>query len=801
MSFNFIYYPLVYRAGREGEAIPGMQVLQAPAMAHRHRQHDLLAMLLTVSGDHRYDPEEIQSITREAAESFFQIQGSVTRAMQAVAEALNKQIFDRNLDRGYEGVRALGTLNLAVLHNDWLFLAQVGRTQAIFINSDMVDVLSETGDSGDYLGLSRRIQVRLAQTEVQPQDMLLFCEQPPASWTVSNLSGSCNLGMPQVKRRLLNQVTASLETLLIKFTDGRGQVKAGSWEEALPQSQTEPEIRVETELGESSGEPLDNAAASHQREPVYPPVVSQRPYRPDVGANLDEDAEVNAQEPPHEEESSHAELETPDVIYMGGEQVTVIAGETEKPSGQNEPPPAAPPLSSGYSASTVAIAKAWMKLKAWNANLQNRVQRLTGRFQHAQPIQPPLNPGSPPLLMVILAVAIPLVLTLASLTVYNQSGRLQEHQKLMAEAQQVAVLAQESKDVSEQRTYWAQALDLVTQAQDYAITQESQALFEQSQTNLDDLDLAGRLDFRPALTQFFPDGVVITHIEASSSGVYLLDQTSGSVLRISLNSKGFYELDTEFNCAPGPYGLTMVNRLVDFTVLPANTDNYRVMALDASGNLLYCRPGELPVSRTLSAPAAGWSRIIGAAFDDNILYVLDADQNTIWMFEGQNPEDVEASGIIFSESPIQFLDEDVPDFGGAIDLTVNEEDLYVLHADGHMSLCRYSALKDVKLTECQDPASYSDSRAGREKKPWIFMDSRFEVLQQTVLPNAAIYILDSETHAIDQFSFQLNLEKVWKPQSNRNYPLPELDPTGFGISSDMEVFLAYQNQLYIAPLN
>jgi hypothetical protein len=45
------------------------------------------------------------------------------------------------------------------------------------------------------------------------------------------------------------------------------------------------------------------------------------------------------------------------------------------------------------------------------------------------------------------------------------------------------------------------------------------------------------------------------------------------------------------------------------------------------------------------------------------------------------------------------------------------------------------------------------------------------------------------------------LEKVWRPQTNRNYPLPDKAPTGFGISPDMEVFLAYDNQLFIAPLN
>lgn len=796
MSIDFIYYPLVFRAGREGEAIPGMQVMQAPALAHRHRQHDLLAMLLTVSGDHRYDPQEIQNFTREAAESFFQIQGSVTRAMQAVADALNKHIFDRNLDRGYEGVRALGTLNLAVLHNDWLFLSQVGRTQAVFINPAMVDILAESSDPGDYLGLSRRVQARLAQTEAQPGDMLLFCEQPPASWTVSNLAGSCGLSMPQVKRRLLNQVSGSLETLLIKFTEGRGRVEAGDWAESPAQSPAEAAGTVsawpEETLPELSELPEDDDIS----QPVYP---SAGQLDDDDSAPIEEDFPTDAyasqaQEPIEEEP----------VIFIAGEgaeSITVIPGETERPSARADAAPAAAPLSGGYSGFTVSAAKTWMKLKAWSANLRNRAQRLSGRFHHAQPSQPPLAPGSPPLLMVILAVAIPLVLTLASLTVYNQSGRSQEHQKLLAEAQAAASLARASQDVTEQRTYWAQALDLVTQAQEYDQTQESQALFEQSQSNLDDLDLAGRLNFRPALTQFFPEGVVVSHIEASSSGVYLLDQTSGSVLRISLNSKGFYELDNEFNCAPGPYGLTMVTRLVDFTVLPANADNYRVMALDESGNLLYCRPGELPVSRTLSAPSDGWGRIIGAAFEDNVLYVLDADLDAIWMYEGQNPTDTEASGIIFSESPIQFLDEDVPDFGGAIDLTVNEEDLYVLHADGHMSLCVYSALKDVKLTECQDPAPYGDDRAGRDKNPWIFLDSNFGMLQQSVLPNAAIYILDSQNRAIDQFSFQLNLEKVWRPQTNRNYPLPDKAPTGFGISSDMEVFLAYDNQLFIAPLN
>jgi hypothetical protein len=810
MSFDLHYYPLVYRAGREGDAIPGLQVLAAPLGSNRHRQRDLLALMLTLSGDHRYDPEEIQALTLQAGQAFFQVSGSVTRAMQAVADFLNKQIFDRNLDRGYEGVRALGALNLAALHNDWLFIGQVGRTQAIFINSEMVQAIDEPADAGDFLGLSRRVQMRLSQTEAQPGDLLLLCEQPPASWTVQNLAGSASLAMPQVKRRLMNQVTGSLETVAVKFQPGRGKVLAGKWTEIETPLQPEqprapvneptretispqPETAADTGI-ESMPYWQDHAAASRD----IPESRSELDDEPESDISIEDDGGTGKDEPEtYLPAADRAGLSEPSQASFEEDQIPVIEGQVEESAGAGIDQGGVKPLSAGPGSFTMSMAKTWMKLKAAHEKLSGFFGRIDRRFKAAQP---PLPAGSPPLMMVVLAIAIPLVVILAAITVYAQSGTSEEHQALLVEAQQAAALASDTKDAARQRAYWAQALDLVTRAQEYTTTQESRALFEKAQTSLDALDLAGRLNFRPALTEFFPQGVVITHIQSASSGVYLLDQTSGSILRISLNSKGFYELDQEFQCVPGPYGLTTVTKLVDFEVLPANTDNYRVVGVDAQGNLLYCRPGELPLSRPLTPPTGGWKRINDLGYDSDILYVLDADADAVWMYEGKNPEDQEAAGVIFSEKPIKFFDEDVPDLGGAIDLAVNEEDLYILHQDGHMSLCRYSALKEVKLTECQDPAPYSDNRAGREKHPWIFMDSNFEMMQRTVVPNAAIYILDGANRSINQFSNQLNLEYVFKPQVNPNYPMPNTVPTGFGISSDMEVFLAYDNQLFIAPL-
>ena len=162
------------------------------------------------------------------------------------------------------------------------------------------------------------------------------------------------------------------------------------------------------------------------------------------------------------------------------------------------------------------------------------------------------------------------------------------------------------------------------------------------------------------------------------------------------------------------------------------------MAVDSAGNLLYCRPGEAPDSRALPAPEGGWGKIAGIDLEGNTLFVLDAEKDAVWMFAGRDPErlDIEgATGIVFSESPLPFFDEEKPDLAGALDMVSNGEDLYLLHQDGHMTLCRYAPIKEINTTECQDPAPYTDNRVGRENKnPCMFYhDGRSQITQRRYL--------------------------------------------------------------------
>ena len=196
--------------------------------------------------------------------------------------------------------------------------------------------------------------------------------------------------------------------------------------------------------------------------------------------------------------------------------------------------------------------------------------------------------------------------------------------------------------------------------------------------------------------------------------------------------------------------------------------------------------------------------IAALGYDQDTLYVLDSQNSAIWMYAGKNPNKMDVpgvTGIFFRESPIRFLDEDIPDLKGGVDLAVNQQELYVLHEDGHVTLCRYSPIKEVRMTECQDPAPYTDNRVGREdRKPWIFMDTRFTMMQDLKVPTQSIFILDTEDPSVYQFSFQLNLERTLRITRNKNYPLPDTPPSGFGVTPDMELILAYDNRLYLAPM-
>ena len=781
---DFLYYPLVVKHGIEEEASPLIHVTDAPRGSHRHRLKDCLAILLSLKGIHHYTGEEFQNLVKETSNVYFSTQGSVTRAMQMACDFINKSLFDQNLANNFEDIRVAGSINLVVQHNNWLFVSQYGNTVTTLIAQDQYNEFGALEGQSESLGQNKRIQARLYQSEINPGDLILMNCKPPSFWSSYYLAGSAMLSMPQVKQKLLNQVSDDLEAIVLKCSLGNGCITVCDWDETVEEgltsgpSPSEAEIIKEVDFLKSQEieDGFNNIASNHAE-----------------GFQIED----------YDRSGCKAEFDNTDNPSVNSldSEMQVVEGTTEKPLYKTVLGINGKPQETKNNQAILGIAKIWLNLKTLNARLHqfsNRISRKISSYSRQNQV---INSQA---IGIILIIVIPLILILVSRSIYSRTGKTEQYNKYFEAAQNLALRVGEQKDPLEQYAYWAKSLEMVKEAEEYHVTQDSRMLFEKAQYLIDEMDLATRLNFRPALTGFFPEEMVIGRIRANSSGVYLLDKTSQSIVRIFLNTKGFYEIDDAFNCALSPFNGEKPSNLVDFVSLPANEENFKIMALDTQGNLLYCRPGELPASRQLIAPEEGWGRVSGVAYTNDVLYVLDAEKDSIWMFAGKDStelNDEAAKGVSFSEKPKRYFDTDKPDLGGAIDLVVNQDDMYILSNEGFMIQCRYSSDKDVRLTECKVPSRFSDNRVGRsEKKPPVFGDASFQLMNSTRLPSASVFILDSKGNSVYQFSYLLNLERILRAQENKKFPIPSIPPTGFGVTPESDIFLAFNNQLFVAPL-
>ena len=163
------------------------------------------------------------------------------------------------------------------------------------------------------------------------------------------------------------------------------------------------------------------------------------------------------------------------------------------------------------------------------------------------------------------------------------------------------------------------------------------------------------------------------------------------------------------------------------------------------------------------------------------LYVLDPVTNAVWIF-WENDD--------FRERPTLFFDEQVPPMGDVVDLTLNREELYLLHEDGHLTTCRFGY-----PTRCEDPAMITDLRYGNIRTPT--MDGlAFQEIQLTNPPDSSIFLLEPSVPSIFRFTLRLNFHNQYRAQE----PLAEGEATAFHVSSGHQIFLAIGNQVYVAPL-
>ena len=138
----------------------------------------------------------------------------------------------------------------------------------------------------------------------------------------------------------------------------------------------------------------------------------------------------------------------------------------------------------------------------------------------------------------------------------------------------------------------------------------------------------------------------------------------------------------------------------------------------------------------------------------------------------------------------------------AIDVAANGNDLFLLFADSHVTVCTYDGLKSA-ITTCKDPATFTDRRAGH-KSGTTLTDAVFSQLAFDAPYNTALYLLEPNTRAVytvspHPSSLELGgqFHGTWEEERTlfQNQPA-----TAITIDTNRYLFLCIGNQVYFAAI-
>jgi hypothetical protein len=780
-SLDLNLLPVARYAGRDYPELLGLYYAEPPRRTARGRNLDRLILYLVIEGNAPLPPGKRDQILADLAKLYYGTPGSVTTGLRKTAEELNELLLERN--RGLGGNRqCLGLLTQAVVRENQVTLAQSGPMHAFRIAASGSEHFYNPDMLGQGLGLSRTAPVSFVQYSLQPNDTLLLAAVPAPDWSAGGLSAAHGQGPEGLRRRLFSQSQVDLNALVIQAKLGKGKffLLHPAASQATPPSSEAPKTVEPTVTGKVG--------------PV-PPVVVPTATAPAVAVTMPDEQGAASSQPEQTVVSLPAELSAQPVA-PATEAPQPAASPAAVPAAKEllpAPLKAAPrrearrgrPLAQVLSALMVVGAPLGKGLRWVGTGLRTL-------FSHMLPDE--AFQSIPSTVMAFIAIAVPVVVVAAAFVTYSRLGRGEKYQQLSDQAKQVALQAMDQTDLAAKRSGLEQARSLIQSAESYASPEaasELKALQVQVRNALDELDFVRRVNYQPAIVGGLPVTSNITRMAAFDDELYMLDGTSGGVLRAYMTGKG-YEMDYTFQCSPGTYGEVTVGPLNDIVAWPAGYDPAaKILAVDTAGNALYCAPEQSPKAERLkSAPGDAWGNILASTLDQGDFYALDLPSNGVWIYWRSK----------FDEDPTLFFDQEIPSFQDVIDMVVDRDELYLLHSDGSLMLCVRNSLI-VAPTRCS-MVTYTDRRPGKENLP-LTPPVPFSQMLVIQPPDPSIFMLmpaglNGDGPAVYHFSLRnLSFQKQFLAET----PLPNHKASAFAVDhSRGYLILALGNEVYYAAL-
>ena len=803
--------------------MPGLLALTPPRKTARGRERDTLIAYSMPSGNTSISNAEWKKLLDDAAALFYQSHGPLTSALRRAADQINARLLERNLTTTSHGEYTLGLLVLAAIRENQCTILLSGPTHAVWVSDGQSRHIHEPALSGKGLGAGQNLTAYLSQIELHSQDLLVFCGTFPRDWEADLLNVRPPASLDASYRKL-TLTKGDLNAVLIQAQSGHGMItvlrpEMGAGRQLAPaithseapqplQSSNHEEIQgsngtaqaITQQNEEPIAEPgtlitdekLDTLAdiAAHMVQPstypLPPEPESRIPSLPEEAQTPPSTRGFPSSIPRVRPMEKPAVIETPAIEVSPTDEAAEDAPVIGRARRRRQ-------RSNASAAATRQIAKTMVGGIQTGRRVNERVGTFLQRFV------PRLLPGSdatkplsfPTYVLIFIAVVIPVAVVTVASIVYLRFGQSIQYDELYSQASNAKVQAVSETDPLRQRDGWQRVLSYLNDADEYRETDESKQLRSEAQFQLDILMGIIRLEFVSAFPNGLGNATQIGRMAASESDLYMLDTQSGKILHATFTGKSL-TLDNAFDCQPGSYGGYQVDTLIDILALPkVNALNASVMGIDANGNLLYCAPNQVPKVIPLPAlPNTNWGRITSVALDNGNLYVLDAQSRAVWVFVGKDST--------FVDAPYFYFGNEIPaNIDSAIDLAVISDDLYMLHADGHLSTCTFSRLSEVP-TRCQDPAPRLDNYPAHADMN-IFQLAHFTQMAITSPPNSVILLLDSANQSVFRFSPRsFEFQSQVTGYAGKADPFPRQTVSAMAVSPNYVLYLAIGDQVYFA---
>lgn len=801
MALDITLIPLYRIVGQEIASLPGLLVQKPPQSAVRIRAQDRLVAYLLLTGNAVFSAAEYMQVAQDAANIFYQTSGSLTSALRVATENVNKVLLERNMSTSSRGQYANGWLTLAVLRDSQCTLSMSGPMHVYWFGKNETRHIHEPGRSGKGLGTSRNTNVYYAQVSLNAGERMLLFGKAPSAWE-STLNDSHPSSLDAMRRRLSTLTREDLNAVLIQATEGTGAlnllkgtaelIEQKKKDETAPPSLTSNPSRREKaestpQLSDISQDKSDPAAEipAHSLQPsayAIPPQQEESiPQDPTYTSPRDFPVSIpRAQHPKLHGTDESVEPATALVIKDTLDAKTISISEKAEQSVLSREP------SMRTRQTAKVIATGIQSTRRLSGTLGEKLGNFLPRLlPNAEAIEPSAPSST---WMIFMAILIPLIVVTMASVVYLRFGRSEQYDTYFRQAQQMRDQAVTLSNPVEERIAWENVLLNVEIAESHRGTSDTITLRQEAETNLDELLGITRMQFNPAFSSKL--GIEVSRMAANETDIFLLNAANGEVLRASPAGGGRgFQVDTTFNCRPGVYGNYTVGPLVDIMALPGlNSINATMLGIDAGGNLLYCAPGQVAQAIPLPPPDTNWGRVTAFTLDSGNLYVLDSPARAVWVYNGKDGTYVDRPYFFFGQ---QTPTQDV------IDFIISGDELYMLHADGHLSKCSYSRLVS-NSSQCQDPLPLINPFKAYQDID-LFDTAHFTQMLFAAPPDQSILLLDADTQGVLRFSARsLELQNQFRPITGAANSLPSEPVGAVTVSPNHVLYLAVDGQVYFA---